>query len=134
MKKIVAVAFVASVLSIGSSASATQTDYFVEGVTSGSYSFEPVADAICVHTAGSIVAFQSSSSPTATGYYRIENLNTYATSAAYAVKDGYQITFSVIVAGTHQLQVRRYYPADTNGIGFGSGVTTFYGYYTCPNF
>jgi|688.fasta_scaffold271595_3 hypothetical protein len=121
-------------LSIASPASASQTDYFTEGVTSGSSSYEAVTGAICTHGAGTITVHQWTSSPNSTGLYKIVNYYTGNSTYSFLIPDGYSFSVPGIIAGTHQLWVRRETPKDTNGsFSPGSGVTTFSGAYVCPN-
>lgn len=125
---------VCAALMLASPASASQTDYFTEGVTSGSSSYEAVADAICTHGAGTITVHQWTSSPNSTGLYKIVNFYTGNSTYSFLIGDGTSFSVPGIIAGTHQLWVRRETPKDTNGyFSPGSGVTTFSGAYVCPN-
>lgn len=128
------IGFGVAVVGLAAPASADQVDEWTEGVTSGSTSYETVAQAVCTHAAGDISVRQVSSSPTAVGRYRIRNVNSGATALFGAVSDGGVAALGGIIAGTHELQTRRDVPKDTNGSWVpGSGVTTFSGRYRCPS-
>lgn len=125
-------AFVAAAASmtLAGSASAVTSNYN-KTVTSGSSSYAP-AGVSCSHPYGTIKVTQTGSNPTAAGRYRLRNTANSAVTESKDATNGGSITWTGMVNGNHELQLRRAYPADTNGISFGSGNTTLSGQYTCP--
>lgn len=99
-------------------------------VTSGSSTFATAVR--CAHGGGRLAVKQTSSEPRAAGRYRLRNVKTGATTSQKAIANGKTAGWNGVAAGTHQLQVRRNVPEDTNGIAPGSGNTTFRGTFGCP--
>jgi hypothetical protein len=121
----------AGMLAVPSSAGAGVWNYS-RSVSSGSTTFVP-ANRSCSHGGGTVSIRQTGSSPYATGRYRLFNPNKKKYTDLREAQNNGLGTWTNVVPGTFQLQVRRAYPQDTNGsTSPGSGNTTFSGRLRCP--